>query len=107
MTLTELDKELLDLLALEVPWPMVCFDFHARFGSVAALARRLCELEQAGLVVLESSTPGESRISAAALEADASRNANYDGFTHLKEHPWAMAVTESGFDAIAARLGKE
>jgi len=107
MKLTELDKELLDLLALEAPWPMVCFDFHVRFGSANALARRLSELERAGLLELRSSAPGESHISAAALEADASLNANYDGFAHLKEHRWALVATNSGFAAIADRLGKE
>ena len=46
------DRELLELAVLKVPWYMVCGDFHHRYGSAGALARRLFELSDRGTMSL-------------------------------------------------------
>ena len=56
--LSEIDKELLELAVLTVPWYMVCRDFHRRYGSPGALAKRLIELSEAGFVSIQPKRPG-------------------------------------------------
>lgn len=66
VALTDLDREVMELLALRVPWYMVCGEFHGRYGSPGALARRLFELHDAGLVEVRGKADAET--SPAALE---------------------------------------
>lgn len=103
MNLTELDKELLELLALEVPWDMVCGEFHEQYGSPGALARRLFELCHAELATISSRAPGESETSPGALEADALMNACYADLA-AQEPRWDIVATDDGYERIKVRL---
>jgi len=107
MDLTELDKALLELLALEVPWSMVCGEFHERYGSPGALARRLFELYHAELLTIRSTGSSGSEMSPGVLEADALKNSCYAGVADTAEPGWSIVATDGGFEKIKDRLKAE
>ena len=107
LTLSEVDKELLELTVLKVPWYMVCGDFHRRYGSAGALARRLFELSDAGLLSIREKMPGDDEPSAEALESDAIENDNYDDFDSSRGSRWEITATDLGFAAVEEDLGKQ
>lgn len=106
-TLSEIDRELLELAVLKVPWYMVCGDFHHRYGSAGALARRLFELSDAGLITIREKTPGSAPLSPATLERDAIRNNCYDDFDSSRGSSWEIIATDRGFAAVEDDLGKQ
>ena len=97
------DEELLELVALKVPWHMVCGDFHERFGSPGALARRLLELRSAGFLTITPNSPGTTRT-AEALEEDALDNDCYEDVEFDAEATWSIFITQTGLEAISGRL---
>lgn len=105
--LSEIDRELLELAVLKVPWYMVCGDFHHRYGSPGALIRRLFELSDAGLVHIREKTPGDDRPSPEALETDAVENDCYDDFDSSRGSRWEIMATDRGFAAVEEDLGKQ
>ena len=107
MELTETDRELLELVTLQVPWYVVCGDFHRRFGSPGALARRIMELEYGGLLEVRETTPGAGKPSAEALERDALEHGCYDDLTDTWEPMWEIMATDEGFAMIEDRLDRE
>ena len=107
MNLTELDKELLESLALELPWEIVCDEFQQRYGSPGALARRLCELQHVELLTIRSRASGELETSAGALETDAVANSCYADITGTSKLGWDIAATDNGFEVVKERLRPE
>jgi len=107
MNLTELDKKLLELLALEAPWDIVCAEFHEWYGSPGALALRLFELYHADLVTIRSTASGESEMSPSALETHALRNSCYADPADITEQGWSIVATDAGFQTIKDRLKAE
>ena len=107
MKLTELDKDLLELLALQVPWYMVCGEFHERYGSPGALARRLFALRDAELVSIRVKESTEAKLSPEALEADALSNECYDNLEATREPIWYMVSTDRGYELVKDRLGAQ
>ena len=105
--LNEIDRELLELAVLKVPWYMVCGDFHHRYGSAGALARRLFELSDAGLVNIRENPPGDDVPSPEALETDAIANNCYDDFDSSRGSRWEIMATDRGFAAVEEDLGKQ
>ena len=106
-TLNEIDRELLELAVLKVPWYMVCGDFHRRYGSAGALVKRLFELSDAGLVIIREKTPGADVPSHHALETDAIDNGCYDDFDSSRGSRWEIIATDRGFAAVEEDLGKQ
>ncbi len=107
LVLSEIDKELLELAALKVPWYMVCGDFHRRYGSAGGLAKRLFELSDAGLVSIQEKTPGDVLASPEALEIDALENNCYEDFDSSRGARWEIIATDRGFAAVEEDLGKQ
>lgn len=107
MELTKLDENLLELAALEVPWYMVCGEFHERYGSPGALARRLFELRDADLLTIRSRMSGELAITPEALEEDALLNACYEDVENIKEPEWDIVATDSGYELVKHRLAAQ
>ena len=105
--LSEIDKELLELAVLKVPWYMVCGDFHRRYGSAGALAKRLFELSDAGFVSIQEKTPGDDETSPEALKTDAINNNCYDDFDSSRGSRWEIIATDRGFAAVQEDLGKQ
>ena len=104
MELSETDKDLLELVTLQVPWYMVCGEFHRKYGSPAKLAWRLMELREAGLLELRG---GEQPVSAEDLEADALANNCYDDLEDTREPEWHIVATDRGVERIEDRLDRE
>ena len=107
MTLTNLDKELLELLALQVPWYMVCGEFHERYGSAARLAQRIVELQHAEILEIRSKDRSAPPVSAQDLERDALENDCYDDLEATREPQWTLVATEKGFRLIEDRLREQ
>jgi len=105
--LSEIDKDLLELAVLTVPWYMVCGDFHRRYGSPGALAKRLIELREAGLLSIEPKLPGKGKLSAQALENNALENDCYDDFDSSWGPSWEISATDLGFAAIEQGLNEQ
>lgn len=105
--LREIDKDLLELAVLTVPWYMVCGDFHRRYGSPGALAKRLLELSDAGLVNIRQKLPGQEELSVEALEDDAIENNCYDDFDSSWGSRWEISATDRGFAAIEQGLSEQ
>lgn len=105
MELTEADLDLLELAAVQVPWYMVCGEFHERYGSVRALVHRLFQLRDAGL--LEIRPKARIPVTPAALEADATRHACYDDLDASGEPLWEILATDTGYGLVDARLGEQ
>ena len=103
----ELDEELLELIALQVPWYMVCGEFHQRYGSAGALARRLFELREAGLLEIRSRSGEAVDLTPEAMEADALENDCYEEIESVREPRWDIIATDVGFSSIETRLGKQ
>ena len=106
MVVSEVDEELLELAAVQVPWYMVCADFHAPYGSAEALVRRLFELREAGLLVIHAARRG-APVSAEAMVADALDHGCYEDFESSREPRWEIVATDAGYDRIRARLGAQ
>jgi hypothetical protein len=106
MQLTEHDLGLLELAAVQVPWQMVCGEFHERFGSPGALALRLFEMRDAGLLIIRTAG-AESRIAADVLEADALANGCYEDFGWSGEPRWELVATEQGYEQVRDRLAAQ
>ena len=105
--LSEHDQDLLELIVLKVPWYMVCGDFHRRYGSAGALARRLFELQEAGLLNITPRGPHAPTVTPELLEADAASNNCYDDFDRSWEPIWDVMITERGFELIEDRLKEQ
>ncbi len=100
------DEELLELAAIQVPWYMVCGEFHTRYGSPGALARRLIELRRHGLVEVRGDGAGLP-ADAAALEADAIENDCYRNVEDTRDPRWTVVTSDAGAALIAHRLERE
>jgi len=105
-TLEPRDEELLELAALQAPWFMVCGEFHARYGSAGALARRLLELERAGLLEVRAGR-GEVAPDAAMLETDATAHDCYRDLETTRDPRWTIVASDRGMALIAHRLERE
>ena len=107
MALTDLDGELLELLALESPWFTVRDEFESRYGSTGALARRLMELQHEELLVIRPKAGGQGVPSVAVLEADAALDAGIHPVDAIGAARWTVVATERGFAAVEDRLNEE
>jgi hypothetical protein len=107
MDIAELDKDLLELTVLEVPWDMVCAEFHERYGSPGNLARRLFELANAGLVTIRRKRADLPPPSPYALEADALANACFADLELVGESSWVIIATATGFALVENRLAEQ
>ncbi len=105
--LSETDKNLLELVTLQVPWYMVCGEFHRPFGSPGALARRLMELRDAGVLEVRGTSSTGAPVAAADLEADALANDCYEDLESTREPGWHVVATDAGVELIADRLSRE
>ena len=56
MQLSKMDEQLLELAALQVPWSRICGEFHRHYGGPGALARRLYELQEWGVLDVRNSS---------------------------------------------------
>ncbi len=110
MELNRTDKELLQLVAIEVPWPMVCGEFHTLYDSVDELVRRLFQLRDEGVVrisTVEDGTDGESFPDPAALRNEALVHGNFEDIELLVESVWRIVATAAGFALIKADLDEQ
>ncbi len=106
MDLAKVDEELLELAAVQVPWYMVCADFHELYGSADALVRRLFELRDAGLLAIHAARPG-APITREAMVTDALDHGCYEDFESSREPRWEIVATDAGYERIRARLGAQ
>lgn len=106
MEISEVDGELLELLALQSAWYMVCGEFYEAYGSPGALASRLFELRAAGLIEIHARA-ANAELSAAALEADAINNDCYRDLSATNEPRWDLVATDAGFQMIKGRLSEQ
>ena len=107
VSLSEVDRDLLELAVLKVPWYMVCGDFHGRYGSPGALAQRLFALRDAGLLNIWPRSPDELELNPEALEQDALANNCYDDFDSSRESRWEIVATDTGFAAVEDDLREQ
>jgi len=107
MELSGTDKDLLQLLAIEVPWSMVCGEFHGQFATVEALVKRLFELRDAGLVQIISEADEDAFAEAAALCAEAAVYDNFEDVSMLSSSNWRLAATAQGYALIEADLDEQ
>ena len=105
MELTELDLDLLEVAAMQVPWYMVCGEFHARYGSAGALVRRLFELREAGLLVIRGKPAHEPTPE--ALETDALAHGCYEEFESSRDPIWDIVATDLGYGHVEQRLSAQ
>ena len=102
--LSDDDEELLELVVLEVPWYMVCGDFHERYGTPGRLAERLLELHVAGLLTIRPTDAATTEVTAQQLERDALDHGCFDDVATDWESLWDIKITETGFSRIEKRL---
>jgi hypothetical protein len=107
IALEENDKNLLELATLQVPWYMVCGEFHRKYGSAHALAWRLMELREAGLIEVRGNNAAGTPVSAEDLEADALANDCYEDLENTREPEWQIVATDLGVELIEERLARE
>ena len=105
MELSDLDLELLEVAAVQVPWYMVCGEFHERYGSPAELVRRLFEMREAGLLHIRGKP--DARPTPAAMVADALAHDCYEDFESSREPLWDIVATDAGYTRIEQRLGPQ
>ncbi len=106
MDLASVDEDLLELAAVQVPWYMVCADFHEPYGSADALVRRLFELREAGLLTIHPARRG-APITHDAMVADALEHGCYEDFESSREPRWEIVATDAGYERIRDRLGAQ
>ena len=107
MELSRIDKDLLQLVAIEVPWPMVCGEFHGSYGSVDELVRRLFELLGGGLVQIASVEDEESSPGPASLRNEAKAHGNFEDINLLAESPWRIVATSKGYALIETEVDEQ
>jgi hypothetical protein len=107
MTLSELDKRLMELLTLQVPWYMVCGEFHEEYGGPQALAARLAEMEHEELIVIRDTQTRGVPVSADVLANDALANDCYESLEETREPRWDVVATDAGFKLVEDRLGRQ
>jgi hypothetical protein len=105
--LDENDEQILELAALQAPWYMICGEFHRRYGGPGALAWRLYELQNLGLVEVRSSVPHGVTPNVQRLEADALAHDCYDHLDATHDPQWEIVTTDMGMEAIRGRLEPE
>jgi|GEM_PF-6679498 len=104
MELSRTDRDLLQLTAIEVPWPMVCAEFHSSYGSVESLVARLFELLDAGLISVSGKSGAEAAPDPLALCAEALAHGNFEAPDLVAESSWCIAATNAGYALIKAEL---
>jgi hypothetical protein len=107
MELNDADKQILELAALQVPWYMICGDFHRTYGGPGALARRLYELQDGKLLEVRSSAPHAETPSVEHLEADALEFNCYEDLDATHDPQWEIVTTDKGMSEIGDRLEPE
>jgi hypothetical protein len=107
LDLSEADEQLLEVGALQVPWYMICGEFHHHYGGPDALARRLYELQRCGLVEVRSSSRNGCAPTIAKLEADALAHDCYAELDATHDPQWDIVTTDRGMVAMRARLESE
>lgn len=105
--LNEIDEQILELGALQAPWYMICGEFHSSCGGPGALARRLYELQGAGLLEVRSCAPHGDVPNAQRLEADALAYDCFDDPDATHDPKWEIVTTDQGMAAIDARFEPE
>ena len=105
--LSDADKQILETAALQVPWYMICGDFHRVYGGPGALARRLYEMQHEELLQVRSSSADGTTPSAERLEADAIAHNCYEDLESTQDPCWEILTTDHGMAAIGDRLDPE
>ena len=107
LELSRIDKDLLQLVAIEVPWPMVCGEFYERYNSVDELVRRLFQLRDEGLLQISNNEDLESFPNPAMLRSEASVHGNFEDIESLVASVWRIVATSAGYDLIKAELDEQ
>ena len=107
VNISDLDKDLLELVTLQVPWQMVCGEFRERYGSAGGLAQRLFELRHAGLLEIRPRSDEAPDLTPEAMESDARENDYYEDLESTPEPRWDIVATDAGFRAVEERLGEQ
>ncbi len=107
MELSRIDKDLLQLVAIEVPWPMVCGEFHGRYGSVDELVRRLFELLGGGLLQIACGAGGASDPDPVSLRSEAVAHGNFEDIEMITESDWCIVATNKGYAIIETELDEQ
>ncbi len=101
--LSENDQSLIELVALEVPWFIVCSEFHHEYGSAEALVLRLFELRHLELLEINPSEP-TGDVTPEALVSDALANDCYEDCQFPALSSWVIVATALGFEQVRDRL---
>ncbi len=107
MELSRIDRDLLQLVAIESPWPMVCGEFHGRYGSVDELVRRLFELLGGGLVQIACGEGGASVPDPDVLCSEAVAHGNFEDIELMTESAWCIVATSKGYALIETELDEQ
>ena len=104
---SELDKDVLELVALEVSWEMVCGEFYERFGSADLLAKRLFELRQGELLSITATDADGDILDYRQLVADALAHDCYEDSDLSRAPRWRIVATDKGFEHVRGRLSEQ
>jgi hypothetical protein len=105
--LSSIDKELLQLVAIEVPWAMVCGEFHGRYDSVDELIVHLFQLQNEGLIEISNNSDPDMFANPEVLRNEALAHGNFEDIETLEASAWRIAATSAGYDRIKSELDKQ
>ena len=105
--LSRIDKELLQLVAFEAPWAMVCGEFHGRYDSVDELVKHLFQLLKEGLVEIFNSSDPDMLANPEVLRNEALAHENFEDIETLEASAWRIAATSAGYGRIKSELDKQ
>ena len=97
-----LTKELLEYVAQEEPWHIVCAVFHYRFPSLDALVQTLFELRDRKLLTISTDRGTEVEATPEALLRDAEAHDFYEEVDWPEGPVWNVIATSAGYDLVRA-----
>jgi hypothetical protein len=96
-----LTRELLEYVAQEEPWHIVCAVFHHRFPSPEAFIQTIFELRNRRLITISPERGTDVDATPEALLRDAEAQNFYEDVDWPEGPVWNLLATDAGYELVA------
>lgn len=100
----EIDKNILEYVANEEPWHIVCGGFYKDFKDPEELIERIFKLYEENLISIEKGSHTITEPTHEAFRKEAQKNNWFDNIAYTDGDWWDIRATVKGFEYVKERF---